>query len=302
MNREEIRKKWKNRELAEISQKKLARQEDTQTTKNVSQGSSWERVQNRVNQNTSTWDRVMSTANKIANTFNERTQPYSKTNVNVDIDRIKQMRNPQPTQNNLLNNNTNVLNVLDKTVARNNYQTPSRPTELAETPKEIFKMKKIEQLPEKTVSNEELENLSQMNDFERNKFLNKTNKNKKEVEKINNQVKNYIVSKNAQENAQKINSDISNGDYGSAIYHILSGLPREALNATTKTVGAVSSLRPGQENLANVTKAMTKGYQETTSQIENPYIRTGAQVTGAVGNMIPGIASNIVAPGSRNIC
>ena len=43
MNREEIRKKWKNRELAEISQKKLARQEDTQVspTKNVSQGSSW---------------------------------------------------------------------------------------------------------------------------------------------------------------------------------------------------------------------------------------------------------------------
>lgn len=52
MNREEIRKKWKNRELAEISQKKLARQEDTQVspTKNVSQGSSWERVQNTANQ------------------------------------------------------------------------------------------------------------------------------------------------------------------------------------------------------------------------------------------------------------
>lgn len=49
MNREEIRKKWKNRELAEISQKKLARQEDTQVSP-TKQVSSWERVQNRANE------------------------------------------------------------------------------------------------------------------------------------------------------------------------------------------------------------------------------------------------------------
>ena len=49
MNREEIRKKWKNRELAEISQKKLARQEDTQASP-TKQVSSWERVQNTANQ------------------------------------------------------------------------------------------------------------------------------------------------------------------------------------------------------------------------------------------------------------
>ena len=48
MNREEIRKKWKNRELAEVSQKKLARQEET-PKKQISQ-STWERVQNTANQ------------------------------------------------------------------------------------------------------------------------------------------------------------------------------------------------------------------------------------------------------------
>ena len=49
MNREEIRKKWKNRELAEISQKKLTRQEETQVSP-TKQVSSWENVLNRVNQ------------------------------------------------------------------------------------------------------------------------------------------------------------------------------------------------------------------------------------------------------------
>lgn len=48
MNREEIRKKWKNRELAEVSQNKLARQEET-PKKQISQ-STWERVQNTANQ------------------------------------------------------------------------------------------------------------------------------------------------------------------------------------------------------------------------------------------------------------
>lgn len=79
MNREEIRKKWKNRELAEISQKKLVRQEDTQVspTKNVSQGSSWERVQNTANKilsNPSQMTGISNVKNAKSTSFLENTK------------------------------------------------------------------------------------------------------------------------------------------------------------------------------------------------------------------------------------
>ena len=81
MNREEIRKKWKNRELAEISQKKLARQEDTQaspTKQVVSQGSSWERVQNTANQIMTRNRELVNVQNPLLNQNKESLRPDKK--------------------------------------------------------------------------------------------------------------------------------------------------------------------------------------------------------------------------------
>lgn len=77
MNREEIRKKWKNRELAEISQKKLARQEDTQASP-TKQVSSWERVQNTANQIMTRNRELVNVQNPLLNQNKESLRPDKK--------------------------------------------------------------------------------------------------------------------------------------------------------------------------------------------------------------------------------
>lgn len=73
MDREEIRKKWKNRELAEISQKKLSRNNQVNQIQSKPI-SSWERVQNTANnilqrEQKSKFDNFKTNISAIANNF-----------------------------------------------------------------------------------------------------------------------------------------------------------------------------------------------------------------------------------------
>lgn len=107
MNREEIRKKWKNRELAEINQKKLARQEDTQTSPTkqvVSQGSSWERVQNMANQ-------IMTRNRELVNVQNPLlNQRLQKNNALQDFSNTQRKFN----ENDVKNKTNKEKNILSK--------------------------------------------------------------------------------------------------------------------------------------------------------------------------------------------
>ena len=119
---------------------------------------------------------------------------------------------------------------------------------------------------------------------------------------INNQVLQYKVSKEAQEEAEKIN----NGD-SKAIGHILSNMPMKTLEAVGDPLYAMGSAL----NLKLPTATADQQLQEykilkskndlITANIDNGFTKTASQMSGTIGYMIPSILAELVAPGSGRI-
>lgn len=154
-----------------------------------------------------------------------------------------------------------------------------------------------------------VENLSNIDRKERYKQIEAVTPNEEERANLNLKVEEYLQSKKSREEAERINKDIEKGNYLSSMGHILKGVPEEAVNTTMKTVGAISDILPNNLKIgrnkdtdyAKVTKAMTKGYMETTSQINNDIVKTASSVSGSIGNMVPSILMNLAMPGSGKI-
>ena len=164
---------------------------------------------------------------------------------------------------------------------------------------------------QKTQTNEEfLERLSNMNNTQRVKEIRAITKNEKDFNKLNLEAIQYKQSKEASQKAEKINQDIDNGNYGSAIGHVLSGIPTKALDSVTTTVSSmpsilpskkINSFQPDEDELLKVNKILSKNYEETTSNINNDIIKTASSVSGTIGAMTPSILSNLMIPGSGKI-
>lgn len=176
---------------------------------------------------------------------------------------------------------------------------------------------KDEELQYKLLSNKKtqthdefLERLSNMNNAQRVKEIRAITKNEKDFNKLNLEAIQYKQSKEASQKAEKINQDIDNGNYISAVGHILGGVPTKALDSITTTVSSMPSILPSKkinssqidgDELLKVNKILSKKYEETTSNIDSDIVKTASSVSGTIGAMTPSILSNLMIPGSGKI-
>lgn len=166
---------------------------------------------------------------------------------------------------------------------------------LAPVNKSLIKSKNTFEL-----TNEQLEQLSQMDKKESSRMIGSLPVSENKKGNLNTQVDSVRRSNQNIEKANEINQDILNGKYGSAIGHVLSGVPNEAMNHVVNTGTMMASLNPqtkNSENLVNAAKSLTNGYRERNSMIDNNIIKTAGNVSGAIGNMAPSIATSILTGG-----
>ena len=118
------------------------------------------------------------------------------------------------------------------------------------------------------------------------------------------------VEQQVQQSANKINQDMSNGNYASAIKHILTGVPQKALDATTTTFASINSIVApkkisssiaDENELLKTNKKLTSKYENTTANIDNDIVKTASGISGTLGAMVPSILSNFALPGSGAI-
>ena len=141
-------------------------------------------------------------------------------------------------------------------------------------------------------------------------------KNNDDFNRLNNQVIQYQTMKKSTEKANKINEDMSNGNYLSAIGHVAAGVPVKARDSLTTTMAAINSLadatgvvkaptnsyiKSSGDDLLKTNKAVTSEYGQTTSQIDNGAVRTAANVSGTIGSMTPSIAASMILPGTGRV-
>ena len=139
--------------------------------------------------------------------------------------------------------------------------------------------------------------------------IKKTNNNEQQSNKFKLEQLQNKLQQQSQERANKINQDISNGNYASAIGHILKGVPQKALDATTTTFASANSIiapktyrnNVNENELLKTNRKLSKQYEETTNQIDNDIVKTASGVSGTIGQMIPSIISNIALPGTGTV-
>ncbi len=163
----------------------------------------------------------------------------------------------------------------------------------------------------KTQTHEELlERLSNMNNAQRASEIRAITKNEDDFNKLNLEAIQYKQSKEASKKAEKVNQDIDNGNYISAVEHILGGVPTKALDSITTTVSSMPSILPAKkinssqidgDELLKVNKILSKKYEETTSNIDSDIVKTASSISGTIGAMTPSILSNLMIPGSSKI-
>lgn len=140
--------------------------------------------------------------------------------------------------------------------------------------------------------------------------LKKSNNSEKQANDFRQQQLKNQLEKIAQEKSDKINKDISNNNYMSAIGHILLGVPQKALDALSTSAAAINSVvdpknsylkLPDANELLKTNRKISKQYEDTTSQINSDTVQTAAGVSGTIGQMIPSIIANAALPGSGAI-
>ncbi len=167
---------------------------------------------------------------------------------------------------------------------------------LASVENPLMKSKNTFDLTEKQVGQ-----LSQMDKKDSSRMIGSLPVGNNEKGKINTKIDSLRRTNENMKKANKINEDVKNGRYSSAIGHVLSGVPNEAMNSVVNTGTMLASLNPqtrDRENLVNTGKFLAKGYQERNSMIDNSVVRTAGNVSGAIGNMAPSIATGILTGGA----
>lgn len=152
-----------------------------------------------------------------------------------------------------------------------------------------------------------LNNLSNMNYGKRASIINAITNNEKDANKLKLDTMQYQQEKETKEKANKINKDISNGNYSSAIAHVLLGVPQKALDSTSTTFASMNSIvspnkisntQADENELLKTNKLLSKKYERTTANIGNDIVKAASEVSGTIGGMTPSILSNIALPGS----
>lgn len=152
-----------------------------------------------------------------------------------------------------------------------------------------------------------INDLSNMNYGKRASIINAITNNEKDANKLKVDTMQYQQEKETKEKANKINKDISNGNYSSAIAHVLLGVPQKALDSTSTTFASMNSIvapkkisntQADENELLKTNKLLSKKYEQTTSNIDNDIVKTASEVSGTIGGMVPSIISNIALPGS----
>ena len=157
------------------------------------------------------------------------------------------------------------------------------------------------------INNNTMNNLANMSSGQRVAMINAMTNNQKDFNKLNQDVIQYQQEKEVEEKANKINQDVSNGNYGSAIGHVLSGVPQKALDSTSTTFASLNSLvapkkinatMADENELLKTNRALTSKYENTTSQIDSDIVKTASGISGTIGSMAPSILANFALPGS----
>lgn len=157
------------------------------------------------------------------------------------------------------------------------------------------------------ITEDTIKSLAEMDRTQRLNQIKVLIKDKDEQSKLNLRVEEYLQNKKSTEEAEKINKDMQEGSYWSAVGHVLKGVPEEALNSTINTAVAMESLVPVQrvsnapnpERHVDAAKILTNKYQNTTSQIDNKGVQIASGVSGTIGQMVPSILANFMAPGTQ---
>lgn len=157
------------------------------------------------------------------------------------------------------------------------------------------------------ITEDTIKSLAEMDKTQRLNQIKVLIKDKDEQSKLNLSVEEYLQNKKSTEEAEKINKDMQEGNYWSAVGHVLKGVPEEALNSTINTAVAMESLvpvqrdsnAPNQERHVDAAKILTNKYQNTTSQIDNKGVQIASGVSGTIGQMVPSILANFMAPGTQ---
>lgn len=135
--------------------------------------------------------------------------------------------------------------------------------------------------------------------------IKKTNNNDKQANTFRQQQLQNKLEQQAANDANNINKDMSNGNYMSAIGHILKGVPQKALDATTTTFASANSIiapktyrnEINENELLKTNKKLSKQYEQVTGQINNEAVQTASGVSGTIGQMVPSIILNTALPG-----
>lgn len=157
------------------------------------------------------------------------------------------------------------------------------------------------------ITEDTIKSLAEMDKTQRLNQIKVLIKDKDEQSKLNLRVEEYLQNKKSTEEAEKINKDMQEGNYWSAVGHVLKGVPEEALNSTINTAVAMESLVPVQrvsnapnpERHVDAAKILTNKYQNTTSQIDNKGVQIASGISGTIGQMVPSILANFMAPGTQ---
>lgn len=228
MNREEIRKKWKNKEFVEITNSKPNLSSNERNYVKPISNDMWSNVMNRAN------------------------QMLSNTTVNIK--------------------NTN---------------------NLVKVEKPLLNASKIY-----TITEEQAKNIANIEDSKKRfEEISKISNNRQQYQQNAIKVNQIRETEKNKKKAEKINQDIKEGNYLSSLGHVLSGLPKEAMNAVTKTTLSLANLNPNTKDskeMMEAGKILTSNYSDTTSRIDNKIIQGASRVSGTIGNMIPSIATNLM--------
>lgn len=202
-----------------------------------------------------------------------------------------------------LNNNSNASQsstwqkVQDKT---NNIINTTNALQSFNSKKLITTNNSLIQRKNTTFSNEQLKNLANMSSKERSQVILRTAKSKSERDKLTTQVNSYIKNQKGTERANKINNGTSLQKIGNTALFLGQGLVEGAIsslgniNASAKNISGIND----DYNEINAIKEYSNSYGKTTQQVNNKLIQLGGNVSNTIGNMLPQMAMNIVAPGS----
>ena len=312
---ERIKKKYANMEVTNSSANTVTRKTGENLLKNLPYSNST-KISKVVQRDMSLLDKAKNLISNISNKISDGVNSTTKKIANTSLDFAESKRtNNEYEKYKAPTNNTEEQQLATQQAVK---QTQNAEQKVARKNSiETYNQAKKEREAQALVTDEQLlENLSKMSGSQRVAEIYNITKNNDDFNRLNNQVIQYQKMKKATEKANKINEDMTNGNYLSAIGHVAAGVPVKARDSLTTTMASINSLadaagivkaptnsyiKSSGDDLLKTNKAVTSEYGQTTSQIDNGAVRTAANVSGTIGSMAPSIAASMILPGAGKV-